>query len=138
MQAPFVRGRAGAMIIVFAGTIGRCGVGGLAWMSMQYLAGLRALGHDVHYLEECGLESWVYDWDAERLTTELAYPAAYVRECLEPVGLGDRWIYRAGERSEGMAAEDFREVCSRADLLVVHAVPVTLWRDEYGWPRRRA
>lgn len=126
------------MIIIFAGTIGRCGFGGAAWVRMQYLAGLRGLGHDVFYLEECGPESWVYDWEAEQLTTDLAYPAAFVHECLEPLGLGERWICRAGERTEGMAAEDFREICARADLLVVHAVPVTLWREEYGWPRRRA
>ena len=53
------------MIVVLAGAIGRSGVGGLAWMSMQYLAGLKALGHEVYYLEDCGDESWVYDWDAE-------------------------------------------------------------------------
>ena len=126
------------MIIVFAGTIGRAGVGGLAWMNMQYLAGLRALGHDVYYLEECGLESWVYHWEAEQLTTDLAYPAAYIRDCVAPIGLGGRWIYRAGEQAEGMAVEDFREVCSRADLLLVQAVPIQLWRAEYDLPRRRA
>jgi hypothetical protein len=125
------------VILIFSGTIGRCGVGGLAWMSMQYLAGLRALGHEVYYLEECGAESWVYDWETEQLTTDLAYPAAYVRECLRPLGLDDHWIYRAGELSEGMAVDDFREVCARADLLLVHAVPVSWWREEYAWPRRR-
>ena len=119
------------MIILFAGSIGRCGVGGLAWMNMQYLAGLRALGHDVYYLEECGEGSWVYDWEAQQLTTDLGYPGAYVRSCLEPLGLGDRWVYRAGDQSEGMPLADFREVCGAADLLIVHAVPVTLWRPEY-------
>jgi hypothetical protein len=126
------------VIVVFAGTIGRTGVGGLAWMNMQYLAGLRALGHDVYYLEECGPESWVYHWEAEQLTTDLAYPAAYVRDCLEPLGLGDRWIYRAGDQAEGMQVEEFRQVCSSADLLLVQAAAVTLWRPEYDRPRRRA
>jgi hypothetical protein len=125
------------MIIVFSGSIGRCGVGGLAWMNMQYLAGFRALGHDVYYLEECGEESWVYDWDAEQLTTDLAYPGAYVQECLEPLGLGERWIYRAGKHSLGMSIEEFAEVCARADLMVVHAVPLAAWRPEYLATRRR-
>jgi hypothetical protein len=126
------------VIIVFSGTIGRAGVGGLAWMNMQYLAGLRDLGHDVYYLEDCGPESWVYHWEAERLTTDLAYPAAYVRDCLEPLGLGGRWTYRAGEQAAGMGAEEFREVCSGADLLIVQAAAVTPWRPEYDRPRRRA
>lgn len=125
------------MIIIFSGSIGRCGVGGLAWMNMQYLAGLRSMGHQVFYLEECGQESWVYDWEAEQLTTELDYPAAYVRECLEPIGLDGKWIYRAGEQTRGMETTDFQEICSRADLFIVHAVPITLWRKEYSNPYRR-
>lgn len=125
------------MIIILAGSIGRFPIGGNAWCEMQYLLGLRALGHDVFYLEECGDESWVYNWETQELTTELAYPAAYVRDCLEPIGLGARWIYRAGERSEGMALDAFLEVCSQADLLIIRGGPVVLWRSEYGWPQRR-
>lgn len=126
------------MIIVFSGSIGRFPVGGHAWVQMQYLAGLRALRHEVFYLEDCGEESWVYNWEAEELTTGLAYPAAYVHDCLEPLGLGARWIYRAGEQSTGMGVNEFLEICGQADLLLIWAVPLTRWRDEYGWPRRRA
>jgi hypothetical protein len=126
------------MRVVFSGTIGRCGVGGLAWMNMQYLTGLQALGHDVVYLEECGPESWVYDWEQQQLTTDLGYPAAYVRDCLEPLGLGGRWAYRAGEQSAGLSVAGVREACAGADLLLVHAVPLALWREEYAWPCRRA
>jgi hypothetical protein len=126
------------VIVVFSGVIGRLPVGGHAWISMQYLAGLRQLGHDVYFLEDCGDGSWVYDWDTEETTTDLAYPAAYVSECLTPLGLGDRWIYRAGDRSAGLSIEAFREVCARADLLLVWAVPFDRWRPEYDLPRRRA
>jgi hypothetical protein len=123
--------------IVFSGSIGRFPIGGHAWTQMQYLAGLRELGHDVYYLEECGEESWVYDWDAEQLTTDLAYPTAFVRDCLTPLGLDGRWIYRAGERAAGMTTRDFVAVCSEADLFVVRGVPLALWRPEYALPRRR-
>ena len=77
------------MKIVFAGTIGRSGLGGQAWASLQYLLGFRALGHDVFYLEDCGISSWVYHWEKEVWTTELDYPAAYVRDCLEAFGCRD-------------------------------------------------
>ncbi|MGI8588342.1 MAG: glycosyltransferase [Chloroflexia bacterium] len=126
------------MIIFFSGSIGRLPVGGHAWIDMQYLEGLLALGHEVYYLEECGPESWVYNWETEQLTTDLSYPADYVRSCLEPLGLAGRWAYRAGEQSEGMSAEEVKEVCSRADLLLIRAVPLALWRPEYDLPRRRA
>jgi hypothetical protein len=125
------------MLIVFAGSIGRLPVGGHAWIDMQYLLGLKALGHDVYYFEDCGDESWVYNWDTEELTTELSYPANYIRDCLEPHGLKNHWIYRAGERSEGMNIDSFREICAKADLMIIRAVPLTVWREEYLQVRRR-
>jgi hypothetical protein len=125
------------MIIVLSGSIGRLPVGGHAWIDMQYLAGLRELGHEVYYLEDCGEASWVYNWDTEELTNDLTYPADYVRDCLDPLGFSERWIYRAGDQSEGLSIEEFRDVCSRAELLLIRAVPLARWRAEYGWPRRR-
>ena len=125
------------MKIILSGGIGRFPVGGHAWVDMQYLLGLQALGHDVYYLEECGEGSWVYNWATEEVTTELEYPTNYVRECLEPIGFGERWIYRAGDRSVGMDADKFVALCSEADLLVVRASPIELWRNEYMLPRRR-
>jgi len=125
------------MLIVFAGAIGRLPFGGHAWIDMQYLLGLRALGHEVCYLEECGEGSWVYNWDTEELTTDLDYPASYVRDCLEPRGFGDRWIYRAGDESRGMDVDAFRDLCSRADLFIVRGVSIDLWRPEYERPHLR-
>ncbi len=126
------------MTIVFSGTIGRSGLGGQAWAGLQYLLGLRALGHDVYYLEDCGRSSWVYIWETEDWTHELDYPAAYVNACLLPFGFGDRWIYRDNYRSLGMPLEKFQEACARADLLILRAVPFWNWRPEYELPRRRA
>lgn len=125
------------MIIIFAGAIGRFPIGGHVWTEIQYLLGLRALGHDVFFLEECGPGTWVYNWETEQLTTELDYPTNYVRDCLEPIGLGNQWIYRAGDQSVGMSLDEFRDVCSQADLLLIRSTPIPLWRDEYNWPRRR-
>lgn len=125
------------MNIIFAGSIGRFPVGGHAWVDMQYLLGLRALGHEVFYLEECGPESWVYNWETEQITTELDYPTTYLRNCLTEIGFETRWIYRAGEQSAGMKVADFVDVCSQAELLIVRACPITLWRPEYDWPERR-
>jgi hypothetical protein len=124
--------------IIFAGTIGRSGLGGQAWAGLQYLLGLRALGHEVVYLEDCGRSSWVYEWEKEDWTHELDYPAAYVHNCLDAFGLGGRWIYRDNYRSLGMPQPDFLELCARADLLIMRAVPFWNWRAEYAAPRRRA
>ncbi len=124
------------MIIIFASAIGRFPIGGNAWSDLQYLLGLRTLGHNVFYLEECGSESWVYNWQTEEFTTELDYPTNYVRNCLEPLGFVNQWIYRAGDRSMGMAVDEFNNVCSQADLMIVRGSPICLWRDEYKLPQR--
>src|SRR5207237_6476833 len=108
--------------IIVAGTIGRSGLGGQAWASLQYLLGLRALGHEVFYLEDCGESSWVYNWDKMEWTTELEYPASYVRDCLQPFGLGERWIYRTSSQSLGQPLKSFFDLCSAADLLIMRAV----------------
>ncbi|HYO50572.1 MAG TPA: glycosyltransferase family 1 protein [Chloroflexia bacterium] len=126
------------MKIIFSGSIGRLPYGGHAWVDMQNLAGLSVLGHEVYYLEECGDESWVYDWERCELTNDLSYPASYVRSCLETLGLGDKWIYRAGDSAEGMPVAQFVEICAEADLLLIRAVPLPVWRPEYSLPRRRA
>jgi hypothetical protein len=125
------------VLIIVSGAIGRSYVGGQAWVYMQYLAGLRALGHDVYYLEDCGEESWVYNWDEQRLTTDLDYPAAYVQSSLRLIGFDGRWIYRAGSEERGMTVAHFHEICREADLLMVRATPLTVWRDEYDMPRSR-
>lgn len=125
------------MIILFAGSIGRSGLGGQAWANLQYLLGLRELGHEVFYLEDCGECSWVYNWEAGEWTYDLAYPAAYVRDCLEPFGFKDRWLYRAGNETAGMSLNDFHHACDVTDLLIMRAIPIWDWRKEYDGPRRR-
>jgi hypothetical protein len=123
--------------VVFAGSIGRFPVGGHAWVDMNYLAGLVALGHDVTYVEECGAESWVYDWHAEAVTNDLAYPSDYVARCLADIGLADRWAYRAGDVSVGLSTEAIGDACAEADVLLIRGCSLPLWRPEYLQPRTR-
>jgi len=117
--------------------MGRSGLGGQAWAALQYLLGLRALGHEVYYLEDCGESSWVFDWDKAEWTFGLDYPAAYVRACLEPYGFGERWLYRTNSEARGLPPERFARICAGADLLLIRAVPLWTWRPEYDRPRRR-
>jgi len=126
------------MIIIVSGTIGRSGLGGQAWATLQYLLGFRALGHDVYYLEDCGETTFVWDWEKKQWNYEMDYPAACVNACLSPFGLGDRWIYRTDAGSRGMTVRKIIELCAAADLLLLRAVPLWVWRAEYDHPRRRA
>jgi hypothetical protein len=125
------------MKILLSGTIGRSGLGGQAWASLQYLLGLRALGHDVYYLEDCGSTSSVWNWDTEEWTQEIDFPAAYVRNSLEPFGFKERWIYRTNTQAAGMSIERLQSLCGEADLLIMRGAPLWEWRSEYDRPTRR-
>jgi hypothetical protein len=125
------------MIIIVSGVIGRSGLGGQAWAYLQYLIGFRELGHEVYYLEDCGETSSVWNWDTEQWTQELAFPAAYVRDCLEPFGFRDKWIYRTNTESAGMSVQQLQALCAQAGLLLLRAIPLWDWRPEYDLPQRR-
>jgi hypothetical protein len=126
------------MRIVLVGSVGRFPLAGHAWVNCQYLLGLQELGCDVFYLEDAGEQSWVYDWQRQKLTDDLEYPVGFIQKSLETVGLQDRWMYRAGNRTAGMSSDAMRQVCAGADLLLIRGAPVPVWRDEYDAPKRRA
>ena len=77
------------MKILFAGIIARYPVGGVTWCSLMYLLGLRALGHEVFYIEDTG--ECVYDPVQNTRSTDPSYGTSYIHQALEPFGLGDRW-----------------------------------------------
>jgi hypothetical protein len=91
----------------------------------------------VYYLEDSGESSSVYNWETAEQTDDLEYPGAFIRECLDPLGFSGKWIYRAGSASVGMDPDDFLQICAAAELVIVRAIPLAEWREEYGWPRRR-
>jgi hypothetical protein len=126
------------MRIIFAGCIGRFPLAGHGWITSQYLLGLRALGHDVYYLEDAGEESWVYEWGRGEMTNDISYPADFIARMLDPIGMEGRWIYRTGHDSAGMSVEELRDICQAADLLLIRGAPMAAWREEYSVPLRRA
>ena len=73
------------MKILFAGIIARYPYGGVTWCSLMYLLGLRALGHEVLYLEDTG--ECIYDPEADTRSTDPSYGTRYIRAALEPFGL---------------------------------------------------
>lgn len=126
------------MLVILSGSIGRSVTGGQAWANLQYLLGLRALGHDAYYLEDVGDWSRTYDWEAGQHTDSLDYPAQYIRQSLQPHGFGDKWIYRAGGESRGMTIDQLHQLCREAQLLLLRGIPMIVWRPEYDLAQRRA
>jgi hypothetical protein len=118
------------MNIIFTGIIGRHPYGGMAWCSLNYLLGLRSLGHQVWYLEDTG--ECNYDPEENTIATDPQYALDFIQRCLEPFGLGDRWCYidyRGGYH--GQTRDAWRRICAGADLFLDLSGGCWFWRDEY-------
>jgi len=119
------------MKILFAGIIARYPFGGVTWCSLMYLLGLRALGHEVFYIEDTG--ECVYDPVQNTRATDPSYGTGYIQAALEPHGLGDRWAFVNYDGSyHGRSAADVQRFCADADLYLNLSGGSWFWRDEYA------
>jgi hypothetical protein len=117
--------------ILFAGIIARYPFGGVTWCSLMYLLGLRALGHEVFYIEDTG--ECVYDPVQNTRATDPVYGTTYIHDALEPYGLGDRWSFVNYDGSyHGRSAEHVRRYAQDADLFINLSGGSWFWRDEYA------
>ena len=124
------------MKILFASIVGRYPFGGVAWCSLMYLVGLRALGHDVCYIEDTG--ECVYDPEQNAMSPDPTYGTRYIHNALEPFGFGDRWSYVNFDGTyHGRSRDAVRAFCSEADLFVNLSGGTWFWRDEYARIPRR-
>lgn len=85
------------------------GHGGASWAILQYLLGLRQLGHDVHLVEPVEAD----DAGFER-------SSRWCSQLMRDVGLADRWcLVRPGrQETAGMTREALRRVARDADVLL--------------------
>jgi hypothetical protein len=122
--------------ILFAGIIARYPFGGVTWCSLMYLLGLRALGHEVFYIEDTG--EAVYDPVLDTRSTDPTYGTTYIQQSLEPFGLGNRWSFVNYDGAyHGQSAETVRRFCADADLFINLSGGSWFWRDEYARIPRR-
>ena len=124
------------MRILFAGIVARYPFGGVAWCSLMYLIGLRALGHEVFYIEDTG--EAVYDPERNAISPDPSYGTRYLQEMLEPFDLGNRWCFVNHDGTyHGRSHDDVRSYCADADLFVNLSGGSWFWRDEYARIPRR-
>ena len=119
------------MRILFAGIIARYPFGGVTWCSLMYLLGLRALGHEVFYIEDTG--ECVYDPVQNTRATDPSYGTSYIHAALAPFGLGDRWSFVNYDGTyHGRSADEVRRYAADADLFINLSGGSWFWRDEYA------
>ena len=79
--------------VVVMGYVVRGSLGGMAWSDLQYIASLKALGHDVVYVEDSDDYPSCYDPASNETTTNPEYGLAFARDAMEIVGLCASWSY---------------------------------------------
>jgi len=91
---------------------------GVVWQLLHHLIGLRALGFDVHYIEDHG--AYVYDAIGQTLTPDSSGNLKLVGGILERFGFGDRWGFRDAITKDyiGMARARCHELIREADAVI--------------------
>lgn len=105
--------------IVVLGMMGRCPYGGQTWLYLNWLRGLRGLGHDVWYVEDDLV--WPYDPVINSITDDCSYAVRHIAGCMERIGMAGRWAYRLADRKGacwGMSESDLDELYRTSDILL--------------------
>lgn len=112
--------RDGSLRILVLGYIVRGPLAGLVWHHLQYLLGLVALGHDVHYVEDSGDYPSCYDPIQGLTSADPRYGLAFARRLFSRVGLADRWAYFDAhtDRWFGPGASRIAELAATADIVL--------------------
>jgi hypothetical protein len=106
-----------ALRFLCSGYLVRYPLGGLSWHHLQYLVGLRRLGHKVTFFEHYGWADSCYDPARNIMTPDPSYGIAYLRELLRPYGLDNDWCYLAQDGSAyGLPRDRLAQLCRECDV----------------------
>jgi hypothetical protein len=121
--------------VVVTGLIAQHPLGGVTWDYLQYVLGLRRLGHETYYIEDSG--AWPYALDGGLTGDDFAVGdcsanIAYLAKVMRRFGLEDRWAYRCPINGNwvGLSYVARRDVIESADLLL-NVSSTVLRPDEY-------
>jgi hypothetical protein len=121
----------GLVRVVLLGMLGRLPFGGQAWIYMNWLRGIQKLGHEVWYVED--EMSWPYDPLQDTHTEDCTYALKTIRECMEHIGLAERWAYRLADRkgaSWGLSDDELDALYASCDVLI-NLQGSTVLREEH-------
>lgn len=98
-------------------------LGGITWHYLQYLLGLKQLGHDVYYFEDSGEHP--YNLDGGRsgndwIASNCTYNTSYLSRIMTRFGLENKWAYQFPKNSEwfGLSDSQREKALNSADLLI--------------------
>ncbi|MBI2821048.1 MAG: hypothetical protein HYX74_02375 [Acidobacteria bacterium] len=115
--------------IILSSYVLRFPLGGyLSWM-LQWLVGLKQLGHTVYYVEKSGWPNSCYNPWKDSSSDDCSYGLAALRALLAPFGLHEQWCFvDAGGGYHGLQQQRAGELFKSADLFV--DMGMLEWLDE--------
>jgi hypothetical protein len=118
--SPRARSALSRLRILVLGYVVRGPLGGLVWHHLQFVLGLKDLGHEVYFLEDSDDYAACYDPLSGATGTDPAYGLEFLDRTFRSVGLGDRWAYcdaHSGRRY-GPCAGKIPDLGASAELLI--------------------
>jgi len=117
------------MRVVVSGIIGQYPVAGVTLCYLQYVLGLRKLGHDVYYIEDNG--TCPYNPLTQNVDVDYSYSLPYLQHVMRDFNLSDRWAYAdCNYQYFGMSRSAAHEILRTADLYV-NLSGATVLREEH-------
>jgi len=103
--------------IVVGGFIGLYPTGGATWDYIQYVVGLKMLGHDVFYIEDTN-EYPLYQ--TGKAWNDASDCIAYLSNAMKKFDLNDRWSYCdiASGKTFGLSKKKINDITATADLMI--------------------
>jgi hypothetical protein len=108
------------MRIIVLGYIVRGPLGGMVWHHLQYVLGLRRLGHDVYFVEDSDDYESCFNPVRCAMTANPDFGLQFACESFRKVGLGDRWAYFDAHQNRwiGPKGAEAVELFRSADVLL--------------------
>ncbi len=92
--------------------------GSLSWQ-LQYLVGLKELGHDVYFVEKYAYSNSCYDPIKQINSDDCSYGVKVVSDLFSRFGLKNKWCFvEKGEVYHGLSKKKINEIFRRADLYI--------------------
>jgi len=106
--------------IIVLGYVVRGPIGGMAWHHLQYVLGLKSLGHDVLFLEDSGDYPSCYNPSTHEVGTNPDYGLRFAERAFARLDLTACWAYHDAhlQRWHGPAMERIANFCDEADVLL--------------------
>ena len=123
--------------IILGGYMVRYPLGGMLSNTLQYIIGLKELGHDVYFVEKSAWGNSCFDPEMNIMSNDCSYGLKCVDALLSRFGMKDKWFYKDYQGNcHGLSKSTMNEVFKSSDLFIDYGSHGT-WQEEAQGTKRR-